>query len=206
MCQHRPVSLYDQLGVDPAADDDELKAAYRQRARALHPDLNRSPDAGAAMSRLNEAWAILGDPDARRQYDESLRAPESPRHPPVPVAPRPSLDSDVVPGGLPWAWLFRPSVLLPLVLLIIFVVTAYAAHPGSGGSPTSVTTTTTASVNLVGGCIVNQPTSVLVVPCSETPNSLVVAVVPAQVSCPAGTTGLSLDGQPEMVCAQPYGR
>lgn len=215
-------TLYELLGADPAASQDQLKAAYRRRARQLHPDLNRNQEAGGEMRRLNQAWAILSDPDARRHYDEELAAQRPASPPPAPADPRTpardyTFDADILPGRIPWwAQVFRPSVLLLVVLFLIFIGTAYATHPGSGGSsppqPSSTTTTspsvgstaptTAPGPNLVGRCIVNQATSVLVVPCSETPNSLVLAVVPAQVSCPAGTMGLLLEGQPEQVCAQ----
>lgn len=61
--------LYKILQVDPKADPDVIRAAYRVLAQKYHPDLNPSPDAATAMGRLNGAYEILGDSARRRKYD-----------------------------------------------------------------------------------------------------------------------------------------
>ncbi len=58
---------YRVLGVDPAADLDEIKKAYRRKALECHPDRGGSHD---QMVAVNEAWEILSDPDRRRRYDK----------------------------------------------------------------------------------------------------------------------------------------
>lgn len=63
-------SFYELLGVDPSADQDTIKKAYRRRARELHPDAN--PDDPTAEDRFKEvshAYEVLSDPDARARYD-----------------------------------------------------------------------------------------------------------------------------------------
>lgn len=60
---------YETLQVDAGADAAAIKQAYRRQARLLHPDLNASPDAHAAMARINEAHAVLSDPQRRAAYD-----------------------------------------------------------------------------------------------------------------------------------------
>jgi len=60
---------YRLLGVARDAGADEIKRAFRRQARKLHPDVNPAPDAQARMQALNEAHAVLSDPERRAAYD-----------------------------------------------------------------------------------------------------------------------------------------
>jgi curved DNA-binding protein len=60
---------YAVLGVPKTADQAAIKAAYRSLARKLHPDVNRDPAAGERFKKVNEANAVLGDPEKRAKYD-----------------------------------------------------------------------------------------------------------------------------------------
>ena len=62
---------YKTLQVDPEADDEVIRAAYRGLARKYHPDVAPGPEAAARMAAINVAWELVGDPDARRRYDRS---------------------------------------------------------------------------------------------------------------------------------------
>jgi curved DNA-binding protein len=66
----RYTDYYQALGVPRNAPDAAIKKAYRQLARKLHPDVNKSPDAEAKFKRVTEAYEVLGDPEKRRRYDE----------------------------------------------------------------------------------------------------------------------------------------
>ena len=64
------VDLYEMLGVSRGASADEIKKAYRKRARDLHPDANPDdPTAADQFKELSRAYSILSDDDQRARYD-----------------------------------------------------------------------------------------------------------------------------------------
>ncbi len=60
---------YEILGVNRDASPDDLKGAFRKLARQYHPDVNKAPDAEEKFKEINEAYAVLSDPDKRAAYD-----------------------------------------------------------------------------------------------------------------------------------------
>ncbi len=65
-------TLYAVLGVDPTADADTIRRAYRELARLHHPDFGGDT---RQMVAINGAWHVLGDPTRRASYNRQLQAP-----------------------------------------------------------------------------------------------------------------------------------
>ena len=62
---------YEVLGIDKNASQDDIKRAYRKKAKECHPDLHPNDKAAEARFReLNEANEVLSDPDKRARYDQ----------------------------------------------------------------------------------------------------------------------------------------
>ena len=199
---------YDTLGVPRSASMEEIRRAYRQLARRLHPDrhLHSPPDEAARAERrmreVNAAWAVLSDGEAKRRYDQALRASTVPPRPSPGAAraasapPRPAPTTsplyghvDVAPGEGVWRAIFRvmPWLVVIVVLGGIFVFTAFAA--GSGDSPAAgrdePTTLPTASV---GDCVRYASANVLhLVDCATPNQGRIVEKVPNGRPCPPGS-------------------
>ncbi len=180
------------------------------------------------MRALNEAWAVLGDPERRRRYDAQIgigSAEAAPRWEPT-HWDRDDDDVEVVEHRR--SRLFRPSVIAVGILFIIFVVTAYAAPSHPAGRPASPTVPTTApappprgasprlrtvrssgaganSTGLVGRCILRLLGYDAVATCSQRGALLVVAEVANTADCPSGTTVYQLEGRSQLVCLSPGG-
>ena len=61
---------YQELGVARDAPAEKVKKAYRKLARKYHPDVSKEPDAEKRMKEVNEAYAVLSDPEKRAAYDQ----------------------------------------------------------------------------------------------------------------------------------------
>lgn len=71
----RALTYYDILRVNPRAEPDRVRRAYRRLAQQYHPDkMPGNAQAAALMAELNEAYAVLSDPQQRARYDEHLDA------------------------------------------------------------------------------------------------------------------------------------
>jgi len=68
------INLYALLGVKLEASQDELRASFRNLSKRFHPDTTELPAAEASerFRALQDAMAVLSDPEQRRKYDSSL--------------------------------------------------------------------------------------------------------------------------------------
>lgn len=94
------MSHYDVLGVSPTATTAEIRRAYVRLARRHHPDFHLTADARTRavsereMRQINEAWAVLSDPDRRRRYDRDQSGPSRTSGVTPPARPRPTGGAD----------------------------------------------------------------------------------------------------------------
>jgi len=61
---------YEVLGISRTASQEEIKSAFRKLARKYHPDVNSAADAEERFKEINEAFAVLSDPEKKAVYDQ----------------------------------------------------------------------------------------------------------------------------------------
>lgn len=72
-------NYYEVLGVTPTASIEQIRAAYRDKVRIIHPDsaVVASPTASLQMAEVVRAWSTLSNADFRRAYDAELFGSQS---------------------------------------------------------------------------------------------------------------------------------
>ena len=196
-------TLYEVLGAAETADHAELRRAFRARARELHPDLHPGVDTTERMRALNAAWRVLGDAEARHDYDRQLAAerrraqlrsrPTAPRGPSAPARGRPSdrdLDAEAHPFRHPFdapddgtlvdsgvlsvpRWVHRCIVGAIATVIIGLVVVTAHAGPSTGTTRPTNPPLLDDSASAVGRCVVLHPTAGLVECTAATPQRVV---------------------------------
>lgn len=202
-------SHYGTLGVADGAEPDEVRRAYLELARQLHPDrwIDASPPeretAGRRMQDVNEAWRVLGNPGRRLAYDVERR--EAGRRarlsPPSAVGERLAFSTgdlfveDVEDVDL----LTRLLRALPWIIVIvglgaIFVFTAYATSD-DGVAPTGEGS----------GCIRKEAGSAVEVDCAVEGAQRVVIEVTEVGGCPSGSEPFQPADRNTALCLAPPG-
>ncbi|MFS8907836.1 J domain-containing protein, partial [Synechococcus sp. OH2] len=93
------VSHYEVLGVSVLATAAEIKSAYRRLVKYHHPDsLLAKKDRAAAerIRQINAAYAVLKDPQARREYDRQLRSNYAPPRPQPTGSPSETVSQEAI--------------------------------------------------------------------------------------------------------------
>jgi hypothetical protein len=97
-------TYYDILRVSRGADPEGVRTAYRRLAQKYHPDkLPNNADAVRVMAMLNEAYAVLSDPDQRASYDRRIEDAQAYAQR---VKRRAIAPADVPTAAWPWYLLF----------------------------------------------------------------------------------------------------
>lgn len=73
------MDFYAILGVDRKASKEQIRKAFRDKARKYHPDRNKDEDAPRLFKECKEAYSCLIDEERRAYYDETGNAPENVR-------------------------------------------------------------------------------------------------------------------------------
>ena len=109
---------YSVLGVAPSADQAEIRAAYRALMRKFHPDADPGSEAAERAREINAAYNVLGSPEKRAAYDETLSESRTIRFDPVavPAVPAP-VRTRVAAGGA------------MLIAMLAAAMIGYAIHP-----------------------------------------------------------------------------
>jgi hypothetical protein len=85
------VSFYEILEVPQTASQEDIRKAYRKKAKLWHPDVNKSPDAHTQFQLLNKAYETLVDQNKRWVYDQrsaTMHPPYYQQHTPYNNHPR----------------------------------------------------------------------------------------------------------------------
>jgi len=119
------MNYYEELGIRPDADEEEIRKAHRRLVKLMHPDQHRDQGmkqlAETQMRRLNSIVATLLDPEERREYDEQLRGGDA-----LNAAPHQSTWRSV-----PW-WI---ASTLGAIVLTVAAVWFFADRIGSSWGP-----------------------------------------------------------------------
>ena len=71
-------SHYETLGISPNVSSEQIKTAFYDLSKTLHPDRTCSSSSVDEFKAVNEAYSVLGNEKSRKLYDQQLRLSENP--------------------------------------------------------------------------------------------------------------------------------
>ena len=168
-------SHYEVLGVLPSASQDEIRVAYRMRAREVHPDTAAGlrSDASARMAIIAEAWRVLSDAQLRKSYDSGLlgRTTE-----PVRVDQEQFVQVPAIRGVFPWRMIGLMVAGISALVLLLNALSDPAIPLGPDG------------LLQAGSCVVVNANQLAVeVDCAGEHSGVVRALVGFDMTCPTDT-------------------
>ena len=170
-----PMSHYEVLGVLPSASQDEIRVAYRMRAREVHPDTaaGRRNDASIQMAHIAEAWRVLSDATLRRAYDSELTAPVSQ---PIRETQGQYVHAPAARGVFPWRMVSFMVAGSIAIVLLLNALSDPAVPMGPDG------------LLQAGSCVVVNANQLAVeVDCAGEHTGVVTALVGFDMTCPTDT-------------------
>ena len=163
---------YQVLGVSVGASTDEIRRAYRERMRAVHPDINvNSANESQRMTELNVAWKTLSSPLLRRAYDASTFVSNSS-----------FVSSDLrnsepvisyAPARFPWR-----GMIIACVVGAVLVLIGHAMTSPSAPRPIDQLLTSGSCVNI------DSSLSAVEISCTEPHDAVVEQLIALDRSCP----------------------
>ena len=163
---------YQVLGVSVGASTDEIRRAYRERMRAVHPDINvNSANESQRMTELNIAWKTLSSPQLRRAYDASVFVSNSSfvgngLRNSEPVISYP-------PARFPWR-----GMIIACVVGAVLVLIGHAMTSPSAPRPIDQLLTSGSCVNI------DSSLSAVEISCTEPHDAVVEQLIALDRSCP----------------------
>ncbi|MEY3506719.1 MAG: hypothetical protein RI898_1473 [Actinomycetota bacterium] len=163
---------YQVLGVSAGASTDEIRRAYRERMRAIHPDVNeKSANDSQRMTEINLAWKTLSSPQSRRAYDSSVFVSNSSFVSSGLRNAEPLIS--YAPARFPWKGMIIASVVGAVLVLIAHAFT-------SPGMPRPIDQLLSA-----GSCVnIDSSLSAVEISCTEPHDAVVEQLITIDRSCP----------------------
>ena len=163
---------YQVLGVSVGASADEIRRAYRERMRAVHPDINvNSANESQRMTELNIAWKTLSSPQLRRAYDASVFVSNSS------FVGNGLRNSEPVisyaPARFPWR-----GMIIACVVGAVLVLIGHAMTSPSAPRPIDQLLTSGSCVNI------DSSLSAVEISCTEPHDAVVEQLIALDRSCP----------------------